>query len=129
MAKLTDSDKKVLVALKGKLVEKYGEVKELLLPSGKVLFLVPPTEHQYNLYVDQVSNVLSSKQNKKKITNMTLLDAQKILIKSCTYTDTSKVDCLATFEDVSKYPAVYAVAYNKIEEMAGANIDEDFLLE
>lgn len=118
----------VLKALKVKLVEKFGDTKEVKLPNDKVVFVLPPTEDQYSLYTEQAANVFISKSGKKKITNDTLSAVQKRLVQSCIYNDSVKIDCLGTWEDVKKYPATIQLLLSKVEELAGGSIDEDFTL-
>lgn len=119
-----------LKVVKKQLEDKYGSVAIFKLPNEKRIFIRVPSYEEYSLYEEKVEKSAYSHQllmqGKQAITADSISDCKKHMVKTCII-DLGENPIVGNFSDVMKYPACIDILLVKIEKLAGAGVEEDFL--
>jgi len=109
------------------LEEKYGPVAVFKLPNQKRVFFRAPMPVEYQRYTTKVERIAwAAKEGNKITSNDTLTDCTFELIKACLITAADN-SVIGNVEDLETYPAAYQVISDRLQAMAGSEVEEDFL--
>jgi hypothetical protein len=111
---------------KTKLEETYGPIAIFKLPNQKRLFFRAPTSAEYMIYSEKTEKLMWNNQKKNPVPGDNLCNIKEDLVKVCLIKSTDNT-IVGNEEDLKKYPACIGKICDKLEELSGSDVEEDFL--
>lgn len=117
--------KLLLKTIKKSVEERYGSCAIFALPNKKRVIVRGPTEQEYDMWSVETERAALARQRLQP--GKSIQDIWKQMVKTCIVSSPEYLEIIATYDDVVKYPACIPTLANKIENLAGCTVSEDFL--